>query len=528
MLIACANVANLLLSRAAVRQKEIAIRTALGSGRGRIVRLLLAESLVLALGGAALGLGVAYGLMEVFNHYIQRQTPPYWMVFKIDHVSILYICTLAIASSLLAGLWPALRASRSDLTTALKDGGRGSTTFSLSRFSRLMVVGEVVLSCVLLVLSGLYVRSVIKIQGAPLGFSTAGIFTNRVGLPEAGYKTAAQQGEFYTRLLEVLGARADVESVAISNVQPTWNNRSSIQLEGRAVAPGTPRIFASQVYVSGSYFSTLGIQLLQGRTFDQRDSATAPKVAIVSTRFAEKYWPGQGAIGRKFTYESGNSIKAEDWITVVGVVAPTLQGEFNRDDGETPQAYLPYTQQRTLRFMTVFTKARVGDGAALASSVRAAVRSLDDDLPIYWPQTFEAMVEDAKFFKKLFAWIFGIFGGVALLLSGIGLYGVMAYSVSQRTQEIGVRMALGASPGAVMRLIVREGGVRLAIGLVLGLVLGYFAAGLQRNFLYDIQPADVPTFVATFLTLATAGLAACIIPALRALRINPVEALRAD
>lgn len=527
MLIACANTANLLLSRAAVREKEIAVRTALGSGRGRIVRLLLCESLVLSLGGAALGLALAYGLMGVFDYYIQQKDPPYWMVFNIDLVGVAYVVLLAVVSTVFAGLWPAWRASRSDLTTVLKDGSRGSTGFSLSRFTRVMVVGEVMLSCVLLVLSGLFVRSVVKMQTTDLGFASAGVFTNRIGLPEVEFKEPARQAEFYRQLLERLAARPEVANVAVANNQPTWSNRDQIFIEELARGPDIPSIHASRTAVSGSYFDTLGIRLISGRTFDQRDTATSLKVAVVSTKFAERYWPGKDPLGRKFIFGLREALNAkpEDWITVIGVVTPTLQGDFHAEGANTPQAYLPFTQAPA-RFMTVFTKARGPDAAALAPLLRRTVRELNEDLPIYWPQTLDAMVADAKFFKRMFAWIFGIFGGVALVLAGVGLYGVMAYSVSQRTQEIGVRMALGASSRDVLRLILREGGLRLAIGLVLGLSLAVLAAKPLAAFLYEVTPGDLPTFVVTFFTLGFAGILACVIPALRALRINPVEALR--
>lgn len=527
MLIACANLANLLLARAAVRQKEIAVRSALGAGRRQIVNFLLSEALLLSLAGAALGLGLAYGLMAIFNHFIYSvDPPPYWMVFKIDSVAILFVAGLTLFACLGAGLWPAWRASRGDLMTVLKDGGRGSTGFSLSRFTRVMVVGEVVLSCVLLVLSGLAIRSVIKVQSSSLGYEPAGIFTNRVGLPEAEYPQPDAQKEFYRQLVERLAARPEIQIAAIANNQPTWNNRSDIVIEGQPFGKEVPRKFATQTGVSGNYFETLGIPVLQGRTFDDRDSATAMAVAVIDPMFAEKFWPGENPLGRRFAYGDGSKPESIVWITVIGVVGSTLQGNFRGRQAATPQAYVPFAQSEVARFMTVFSKTRAGDPAKLAPVVRATVRELNENLPIYWPLTLEQMVDNAKFYKRLFAWIFGAFGIVALLLSGVGLYGVMAYSVSQRTQEIGVRMALGASPGNVLRLILREGSVRLGIGLAVGMGLAFFAAKLQTNVLYGITPEDPITYAGTLATLAIAGVAACLVPALRALRVNPVEALR--
>lgn len=527
MLIACANVANLLLARAGVRTKEIAIRTALGSGRRRIMQLLLTEAFLLAGAGAVLGLAAAFPLMAVFRHYVMSTNPPpYWMVFTIDHVSVLFTAGLALLAAFLAGFFPAWRASRADFNSVLKDGTRGSTGAALSRFTRFMVIAEVVLSTILLVLSGLSVRSVIKMQTTDLGYQTAGLFTNRIGLPEVEYKTIEAQRDFYAQLLERLAARPEIAAVTLTNTQPTWNNRGTILLDGETPGKDTPRRFATEVGVAGSYFETLGIRLLQGRTFDTRDTGTSLPVAIVSSRFVERHWPGQNPIGKRFAYAPGNDQQPPRWLTVIGVVSPTLQGNFNARVTDIPQAYVPYTQRTEARFFTVITKARGGDPADLAAVVRATVRELNDDLPIYWPQTLEKMVADAKFFKQLFAWIYGIFGAVALLLAGIGLYGVMAYSVGQRTQEIGVRMALGATAGDVLRLILREGGVRLALGLAFGLLLAFFAAKLQANSLYGITPADPVTYGITLVTLGTAGFFACLVPALRALRVNPVEALR--
>lgn len=528
MLIACANVANLLLSRAAVRQKEIAVRSALGSSRGRLVRLLMGEALFVALIGAGLGLIVAHGLIGVFNHYVHAssQPPPYWMVFRIDAASVGYVLALALFACLAAGFWPAWRASRGDLMAVLKDGGRGSTGFSLGKFTRAMVIGEVVLSSVLLVLCGLAIRSVIKMQTTDLGFRTHGVFTNRLGLPEAEYPQLDKQKDFYRELLVRLAAHPEVESASLSSAQPVWNNRQPIQVDGQPVTPDGPRRFASGVGISGGYFETLGIKLLQGRAFDDRDTAESLPVAIVSSKFAERYWPGENPLGKRFAYGDGSKPEALVWLTIVGVVAPTMQGNFSNFMSDVPQSYQPFTQRNEARFQTLFIKARAGDGANLAPVVRSVVRQLNDDLPIYWPQTLGAMVEDAKFFQLLFAWIYGIFGGVALLLSAVGLYGVMAYSVSQRTAEIGVRMALGASPGDVLRLILREGGLRLLIGLAIGLTLAFFAAKLQTSSLYGIQPTDPASYLLTLGTLGFAGLAACLIPALRALRVNPVEALR--
>ena len=527
LLIACANVANLLLARAATREKEMAIRTAVGAGRGRIIRLLLAESLVLSAVGAGGGLALAFGLMKLFRDYINANNPaPYWMVWSVDTTGVLYVGALAIVTCVAAGLFPALRVSQPDLNTVLKDAGRGSTGFSLSRFTRALVVAEVALSCVLLVLAGLTIHSIIKMQTASLGFDPQGVMTARVALPDTEYKDEAKQRAFFQELRERLAARPEFTAVGAADAPPTWNNRSPILIDGRAPDPsGKGGPYASVTTITPGYFPAMSLRLLQGRDFSAADAETAQPVAIVSAAFAQQYWPQENPVGKRFRRGTPEDKDPGPWLTVVGVVPDTLKGQF---DAKTwPQAYACYLQAKgATQRMTLFAKVRAGDPAATAPLLRATVRELNDDLPIYFTQTLTQLLDEAKFFKKLFGWIFGIFGGVALVLAGVGLYGVMAYSVAQRTQEIGVRMALGAGPGAVLRLILREGGTRLALGLGLGSGIGYLGGMLLASELYGVTAGDPATFAGTLLTLGAIGMLATLVPALRALRVNPVEALR--
>ncbi|MBI2514301.1 MAG: ABC transporter permease [Opitutae bacterium] len=525
MLIACANVGNLLLARSAVREKELAVRAALGAGRARVVRLLLAETLLLSLAGAVLGCGIAAGSLEIFRRAVVSAHPPYWMHFDLDGAALLYAVGLAGASCLLAGLYPAWRHSRPDLNSVLKDAGRGSTSAGVGRFSRLMIVGEVALSCLLLVLSGLTIRSVIQTQSLPLGFTAAGVYSGRVALLDREYDDVAKQKQFFARLIERLRERPEFADFTLTDMQPTWDNSSPILIEGRAPEPaGQPPLTSSFKAVAPHFFSTLGIGLRQGRDFTDADSADSTRVAVVSTAFAEKYWPNQSALGRRFRQGAGKPGEEERWVTVVGVVTPIMEGRFNSQPG--PQAYLPFTQADDVRRMTVLAKARGGDAAALAPVLRKAVRDLNDDLPIYFAQTLDQMLDEARFSKRIIAWIFGVFGAVALVLAGVGLYGVMSYSVAQRTSEIGVRVALGATPRDVLGLVLRQSGWQLGLGLVLGLGASYFAGQLLAGFLYAVSPHDPGTFVGTVLALGAAGACATLVPALRALRVNPVVALR--
>lgn len=525
LLIACANVANLLLSRAALREKEIAVRAALGARRSRVVRLLLTETAVLAVGGAVLGLGLAWLGVELFRRGVVDLHPPYWMVFELDATALLYTTGLTFAACLLAGLYPALRASRTDLNTVLKDAGRGSTSAGLGRFTRLVVVGEVAMSFLLLVLSGLMVRTVVKMQTAPLGFETAGIYHGRVALLDKESKGATQQRAFFKQLAERVQARPEVAAAGLVDSQPTYGGDEPVVIDGRAPDPAGARGPTATIKAaSPGYLPTLGIPILQGRNLTEADSAEAPKVAVISTLFAEKYWPGLSPLGRRFRRGAGKPGEKVEWITVVGVARQIMQGRF--DSEVYPQAYVSYQQVEDMDRMSVFARSRSGNAALLAPVLRAAVREVRDDLPVYFAQTMDQMLAEAMASKKLIAWLFGVFGVVAFGLAGVGLFGVMSYAVSQRTQEIGVRVALGATPGNVLALVFRQGGWQLGAGLTLGLGAALFAAQLLATFLYGVSPRDPTTFGGTVVLLGAVGAVAILIPALRALRVNPVVALR--
>ncbi|SDR91693.1 ABC transporter permease [Opitutus sp. GAS368] len=529
LLIACANVANLLLARAAAREKELAVRAALGAGRGRVVRLLLTETAVLTGLGALVGLVLAYAGVVLFRNNISDLKPPYWMVFELDGTALLYAAGITTATCLLAGLYPALRASRTDLNSVLKDGGRGSTAGGLGRFTRLLVIGEIAMSCLLLVLSGLMVRTVVKMQSAPLGFDTAGIYHGRVALLDRESKGAAQQRAFFKQLAARLQAAPEIASAGLVDSQPTYGGNEPVVIDGRAPEPaGTRGPVATVKAASPGYLPTLGIPILQGRNLTEADAAEAPAVAVISTNFAEKYWPGRSPLGQRFRRGGGKPGEKPEWITVVGVARQVMQGRF--DNEVTPQAYVSYQQTANAELdrMSVFARARRGDAALLAPVLRRTVREVRDDLPVYFAQTMDQMLAEAAASKKIIAWLFGVFGAVAYGLAGIGLYGVMSYAVSQRTQEIGVRVALGATPGDILALVCRQGGWQLGLGLGLGLGAAFFAGQLLATFLYGVSPRDPVTFGTTLLSLGLAGALALLMPALRALRVNPVEALRGE
>ena len=527
LLIACTNVANLLLARATTRQKEMAVRTALGASQTRIVRLSLAESLLLALGGCALGLVVAQLGLAAFRGYLTNLKPPYWLVIQLDGPALLYTAGLTIAACLLAGLYPALRLSRPDLSTALNDAARGSTGRGLARFTRAMVIGEVALSSLLLVLSALMIRSVVKMNTAPLGFTSAGVYTGRVALPSSQYKDVAQQRAFFLQLQERLRSTPEIAKFSLCDLDPTWSGQDAVAIDGAApVAKDQRGPLASLRAVSPGYFATLSIPLLRGRDVEDADTATSPHVTLVSVAFSEKHWPGENPLGKRLRRVTNVPGETIDWLTVVGVVASTMQGRF--DQTTPPQVYVPFTQYYDIQRMSIFATGRGGDVATMAPVLRSIVRGLNEDLPLYFAQTLDLTIAEAKFNRKLIAGLFAVFGVVAFVLSAVGLYGVMSYTVGQRRQEIGVRMALGATSRDVMKLLFRQGGRQVAIGLAIGMTLALAAGQVLTTVLYGITAGDPVSFGATALSLGAAGAVATLIPALRAVRIDPMMALRAD
>ncbi|WP_221031842.1 ABC transporter permease [Actomonas aquatica] len=527
LLIACTNVANLLLVRGSARAKELAVRTALGAARGRTVRLLLMESLVLALGGAALGLPLAQVLLDAFDRAmaLSGETQPAWMTWEIDGMVLLYVAGVAVVTCVLAGLLPALRLSTTNLVTFLNDASRGSTGAKGGRLTRVLVVGEVALSCVLLVMSGLMIHSVIKSADIPLGYDPDGIMSARIGLPEAQYTDEPGRIAFFEKLLRNVQERPEVTAAALSTRLPTWDGSGSVVLEDSPLAGGEVQPRAGSGYVSRDWFATLGVQLVDGRDFMDTDTAERDPVALVNLKAAETFWPGESAIGKRLKLGHTDDLTDAPWVTVVGVTPSVYQGDF--EDPLEPQVYLAMTQGDA-RYYSLLLRTTTGDASTAAAIMREEVRRIDPDLPIYWVQPLQQHIDQAQFFGQLFAWIFGIFGGVALVLAAVGIYGVMAYSVSQRVPEIGVRVALGANPRSIMGLVLRQGGRQLGIGLVVGLGLSFFAAQMLQGFLYQVEPTDPPAFGATVIVLLTAGAFACAVPAWRALRVSPMEALRGD
>jgi putative ABC transport system permease protein len=523
LLIACINVAGLGLARAAQRTREIAVRTALGARSARLVTQILTESLLLALCGAALGVALARLGIGVFNAVLIERTPPYWMKVVVDPAALLCALGATLAAALLAGLAPALQAARIEPIDALKDEGRGSTSLRLGRFSRMVVVIELALSCALLVGAGLMVKSVVKAQNLALGFEPRGVLTFRVAVFPENVPRPADRAAFYGKLLDRLAARPGVQAVAGAETLPSNDNGVvPYAVEGRPSVGDNQHPMAHAVAISPGLFATLRAPVLSGRDFGRLDTAATQPVAIVNRSLARQAWPGQDPIGKRLRLVRGAG--AEAWRTVVGMV-PDLKMD-GLDDRRPAGLYLPLAQQGPERLS--FALRSTGPPLALVPMVRAEVAALDRDTPIYLVKTMDRMVAGNHFFLNLLGGMFSIVGAAALLLAAVGIYGVVALAVQRRTQEIGVRMALGAGSRDVLAMLLRQSVVQLGVGLACGLPAAWGISRLVGGMLFQVDPGDPAVFSLVALTLAVVALAATLVPGMRALRVDPLVAIRYD
>ena len=524
LLIACANVANLLLGRAVHRSKELGIRAALGASRAAVIRQLLAEALLLAAAGGALGAGVAYAGVAMFNRAIADTFPPFWLDFKVDTPILLFVLVLVLGSTLLSGFLPALQASRADLNEILKDESRGSSGFKIGRVSRVLVMLEIALSCGLLAPAGLMIMSVVNLRQLDLGFSQD-LFTSRIGLPEKQYPGDTARLRFFEQLEPKLAAIPGVTAAGlVSNLPASGSWRPRFAIEGVAYAKPEDHPRASRVVVTPGFFDVVGARAIEGRLVTAADRESTVPVAVVNQSFARKYFKtGESPVGRRIRLSEGSDTAAR-WMTVVGVVRDLYAGWV--DNKEPAGFYVPFAQDAS-GFMSVIASTR-GAPSAITPQVRAAVGALDPDLPVFDVGTLRAEIASETWAFRVFGSLFMAFGFTALFLAAVGLYAVMAFSVRRRTREVGVRMALGARPGDVLRLIVRQGFVQIAIGMVFGLLIAYGLGRLLTSFLFGVTPHDPTVFGGVTLSLLAAGLVACLLPARRAARVDPMVALRSE
>jgi predicted permease len=521
LLIACANVANLLLARFAGRRKEIALRFALGASRGHVIRQLLMESLAIAVCGGALGLLFARWGLDVFVK-AGRDFIPRSLEISLDPRALAFTFGVALLTGLGVGLFPALQAARQDANDALKDSSRGSSgSRSQGRIRSGLLVGEIALSLVLLVAASLLLTSFIRLQRVSPGFKPDGVFIAFLNLPPTKYSNATALSNLYVRLQERLAAIPGARSVAFADSPPLSGNSgpAPIAVVGQTVLPLGDRPNALRHLVGPNSFATLGIPLLRGRDFNERDLPASPPTVVVNEAFAKQFFPGEDPIGHKLI--TGMAQKVSE---IVGVVGDTHTLDLN----SPPRAeyFLP-ALQRSENFMGILIRTD-GDPAALTNPVRAALREIDAGQPLLTPQAFSTLIEQTVADRRLVMLLLAAFAGLALILACLGVYSVMAYVVGQRTSEIGIRMALGASPAMVQQMILGEG-LRLTLfGVGLGLLAAFGSTRLMAKLLFGVQADDPLIYTGISLLICAVAACACWLPARRATRVDPMIALRSE
>ncbi len=521
LLIACANVANLMLSRAAERSREISIRMAIGAGRWHIIRQLLVESVMLSTAAGFLGWLIAVWGLRIFDTAVRAQIPA-WMNFWLDYKGFLYLALISLGSGLLFGLAPALQLARMDVNASLREGGRGSTGGPGRHYlSGALVIAEMALAVVLLAGAGLMIRSFVKIYNTDTGVNPKNMLVMRLQLPDAKYPHPEDKIAFHDRLKARLDALPGVVGATIALTMPTGGSWTfPYELEHSDPVDEKKRPNMSVEIAGPDYFRVMGLPILRGRPFTDSDTAKSPRVGVVNQRFVEKLILNDDPIGKRIRLYSGG--KPEEWIAIVGVAPNVLQNGVTVKEFE-PLVYVPYSQ-RTVPDMALMVRTSVPP-ASLATAFRQATQAVDADMPLYNLRTLEERLALNYWEQGIFGTLFSIFAVIALILASVGLYAVIAQSVGQRTQEIGLRMALGASAGNILRMVFRQGMLQLLIGLIAGIG---GAVGLTRflNSILEVSPTDPMTFGLVAIVLGGAAALGCWIPAWRAARVDPLVALR--
>jgi putative ABC transport system permease protein len=520
LLIACANVANLSLSRAAVRGREMAVRGALGADRLQMIRQLLTESVLLASLGGALGGALAYGgvrlLLSSFGEKVPRSHE-----IGVDAIVLLFTLGLSLMSGVLFGLAPALQGSKSDLSATLKEGGR--SVAGRSRLRNIFVVAQVAISLAILIVAGLMLKSLERLQEVNPGFRPQNLLTMQISLPPTRYPGPVQIDNFFEQVLAKVKSLPGVQRATLGIGVPMSGVVSTgrFRIEGRTVAPDETDPGGDRWAAGAEYFQTLEIPLIRGRYFDQRDILTSTPVAIIDETLRKKFWANEDPIGKRISFQvdpQGNPI----WSEIVGVVGHVKQKGL---EGESSAQYYYPQRQRPAPSVFLITRTE-GDPSNLAASVRGAIQSVDRELPVFRVTTMEQLVSASVAQRRFAVILLGIFALVALVLATVGIYGVVSYSVAQRTNEIGVRMALGAKTMDVLGMVIRQGMSLVLAGVAIGLVGAFALTRVIRSMLFNVSAADPITYFSVPLLLAAAALLACLIPAFRAARVSPIVALR--
>ena len=545
LLIACFNVMNMQFARATLRAKELAIRSSLGASRSRLVCQMLTESLLLSAIGAVVGIGLAVWATDLIDATLRASAnpPPSWMTFTVDAPVLAFVVAATMVSALVSGLLPALMGSRASAAEVLKEAGRGNTGRFVGLVSKGLVVFQILVTCLLLIGSLLQLQSILRQQNVNYGYDTGGILSARMGLMEGDYPTNESRVVFFEKLLRELRANSAIESVAFSNrFQMVFSGNGPVELEGKQYKSDKDRAVTNFENVTDGYFATTGQKLLEGRDFTMADNDVKLPVAVVNATFARKHFGNESPLGRRFRTVGNNGTLFDPWRTIIGVVSDVrMLGPFNSQN-DNSGFYTPFTGFvfgdgkpviNGLQFATVIVKQR-GDARpeSFAPALRAAINRVDPNLPLYFVATPKTNLDGFLAQNRIVAVMFAIFGAIAVVLASAGLYGVMSFAVNQRTQEFGIRMALGADTRTILGMVLRQGAWQIGIGLVLGLALTLAfsiigEAGI-KNFLFEISPRDPLTYTAVALLLAAVSFLATLIPARRATRVDPMIALRAE
>jgi putative ABC transport system permease protein len=532
LLIACANVANLLLSRSIYRAREIAVRISMGATRWRIVRQLLVESVVLSSMGGLLGLALATYGVRMFDAAVQAtEGVPYWLYFTIDYRVLAYVAAIGVATGIIFGLAPALHVSKSNNHEVLKEGGRGTAgNRRARRFSGGMVVAELTLTVVLLCGAGLMIRSFNALYDVDTGINVDGLMRMKLQLPPSNYPTAEARYRFFEQLEPRLTALPGVTAAVTTGVPPLDGEERRVEVDDPAKSVDARPVFVSTVIVTPQYFDVVGVPVARGRAFTNDDGAAGAGRVIVNELFAAKFFPGEDPIGRRVRFvrrDDDDDSQAPDpaWRTIVGISGRILQGS-PQDAYRNAVVYLPFRQEAP-RTSSLLVRSAMPPATVMAA-IRREVQAVDKDQPVFTIQTVAQILEDERSVYKIFAVLFAVLAAIGLVLSSVGLYAVMAYAVTQRTQEIGVRMAIGAQRWQVSWIFLKRGLLQLGVGLILGLPIAIALSGLARFRLVEVEPTDPVTLIGISVVLAAVSLAACLIPVRRAAKVDPVVALRMD
>jgi putative ABC transport system permease protein len=547
LLIGCVNVMNMQFARATLRARELAIRSSLGASRSRLVVQMLVENLLVTTVGTTIGVALAYYCCSLLSATVRNldNPPPSWITFDIDAPVLIFSVGAMLAAAVVSGLPPAWMASRSSVVALLKEGGRGSIGRGTRLLMKSLVVLQVVVTCVLLIGSLLQMQSIVKQQTIDFGYDTGGIMTARMGLMDGDYPSQETRKNFFDRLVRELRANPEFETVALTNrFRMVFSGSGPIEIEGKAYKEDRDRPNANFEQVTSDYFDLIGQTLVEGRRFGDDDLDSKQPVAIVNAAFAHRHFGNESALGRRFRALDNDSQQPGPWRTIVGVVSTVrMMPPFNIPNVDETGFYVPFYSQPTgpikadepavSQFATVLVKPRGGQRAdTLANPLRREVARVDPNLPLYFVDTPRRHIDGFVGQNRIVATMFTLFGFVAVVIAAAGIYGIMAFSVSQRTQELGVRMALGADSRRILRMVLGQASVQTGVGVGLGILITLGLAGAagdgMQTVLFGVSAMDPLTYAAVVALIAIVSLAATFIPARRATRVDPMTALRAE